>query len=926
MAADTAHAHGNVAADTAEAADTAADTAADATADATALSVRLHSLSISDGVRRPLQAFSPAALATPSLALPSASASAPASASAVVAAAIARYDCTGPQSPLRLSPSVQGTITTDAALAVMTANDILCHSLQVSEGELVGSSVLPILDPLYRHKYERLLARRAALHTQHDAQLLAAGSASASASASGSGVASEPASAGAAFSSDTELVSGSVVRLLRKDGSSYPAALWLKEKTTLALVRIYIWVFEEIDEMQAEFMVSDAEGKIIEAHGDVFSIFGYETAELLKHSFTVLIPSLSHASGKLDLDQIRQLKFFGGRSKRGLTFPVITRVAAADIDTRPFVAPADCQIATSLGGAHGDLPAGSTDVAAQLSAPHPSQQTIQVISMAHIAGVVTLFEHGRIHSINNAFAKYLFGRQAADLVGIASITDLLPDFWIVFDLLGDSGSPASPTMHPVASPLDSDSSSPVALSPQRPAASDAVTALPGGIYIAASAAAAAASRRFSSVSSIASTVSPYRMHLAIPSFVSTNSSSRLSSISAPLDRMRESPELVQEVASVAQASTTKDRLPLSPPQLHSRYVSSPSAASADEASVPASTPAGSATITNGSSALHGPTESDPAASIDEVCLPNADASAIQRSATPVFSAPLTPAPTPTPPPKALAPPTSIDDFEITKSLGEGAYGYVRVGHRKEDPKQTSHVIKYVVKSRVLSWCRRESLGGRIPVEVAILHKLAETPHPNIVDMAYFFQDEFYVYLIMKQTGSIDLFEFIEATPTLSERLVRHLFTQVVLAVCHLHDNGIVHRDIKDENIVVDEVTHAVTLIDFGSSAFLDKGKTFSTFYGTIDFAAPEVLEGNPYDGRPQDMWALGILLYTLIYRENPFYSVDEILGDTGLRIPFVLSEESLDLVQLLLSKDATKRPTVHQVLEHPWFRKSIPEQ
>jgi serine/threonine protein kinase len=83
------------------------------------------------------------------------------------------------------------------------------------------------------------------------------------------------------------------------------------------------------------------------------------------------------------------------------------------------------------------------------------------------------------------------------------------------------------------------------------------------------------------------------------------------------------------------------------------------------------------------------------------------------------------------------------------------------------------------------------------------------------------------------------------------------------------------------------------LIDFGSSAFVKPhGKQFSTFCGTLDYAAPEILLGQKYDGPPQDVWAMGILLYTLVYKENPFYNMDEIISGS-LRLPFHLSNSKI---------------------------------
>jgi hypothetical protein len=88
-----------------------------------------------------------------------------------------------------------------------------------------------------------------------------------------------------------------------------------------------------------------------------------------------------------------------------------------------------------------------------------------------------------------------------------------------------------------------------------------------------------------------------------------------------------------------------------------------------------------------------------------------------------------------------------------------------------------------------------------------------------------------------------------------------------------------------------------------------------------DYAAPEVLAGQSYTGKEQDIWALGILLYTLIYRESPFFSVDEII-DRDLRVPYVLSEDSIDLIRAMLNRDVDKRFTIGQVLDHRWCKSS----
>ncbi|KAI8347671.1 hypothetical protein BD560DRAFT_411000 [Blakeslea trispora] len=268
--------------------------------------------------------------------------------------------------------------------------------------------------------------------------------------------------------------------------------------------------------------------------------------------------------------------------------------------------------------------------------------------------------------------------------------------------------------------------------------------------------------------------------------------------------------------------------------------------------------------------------------------------------------------------------TTIDDYIIVDHLGQGAYGHVKLAIRKDDPTQTKVVIKYVIKSRILvdCWTRDRKLGT-VPVEIHILHTLKKYPHEHLGDMLDYFEDMDHYYIVMKLHGEgMDLFDFIELNETIPETKIIQVFKQIALGVRHLHDHKIVHRDIKDENVVLDLVNGGLRLIDFGSAAYLKPGRKFETFVGTLDYAAPEILRGHTYSGKPQDIWALGILLFTLIYRENPFYDIDEIMG-RELRIPFVISEGSVDLIRKMLERDVDRRIDIHQVLQHPWLNSIV---
>ncbi|RMD42073.1 hypothetical protein DV735_g3045, partial [Chaetothyriales sp. CBS 134920] len=264
---------------------------------------------------------------------------------------------------------------------------------------------------------------------------------------------------------------------------------------------------------------------------------------------------------------------------------------------------------------------------------------------------------------------------------------------------------------------------------------------------------------------------------------------------------------------------------------------------------------------------------------------------------------------------------TIHDFVILEDLGTGAYGQVKLGRYRKSKAKV--VIKYIAKKRILvdTWTRDRRLGT-IPLEIHVMDYLRRDGlrHPNIVEMIDFFEDDVNYYIETYPIGmpGIDLFDYIELRANMEEEECKSIFRQVADAIHHLHTKAqVVHRDIKDENVVLDGEGQ-IKLIDFGSAAYVKNGP-FDVFVGTIDYAAPEVLQGKPYGGKEQDIWALGILLYTIVYKENPFYNVDEIL-DRELRVPYIpYSELCIDLVRRMLDRDVEQRITIEQVKEHLWL-------
>ncbi|KAI9339884.1 kinase-like domain-containing protein [Obelidium mucronatum] len=174
---------------------------------------------------------------------------------------------------------------------------------------------------------------------------------------------------------------------------------------------------------------------------------------------------------------------------------------------------------------------------------------------------------------------------------------------------------------------------------------------------------------------------------------------------------------------------------------------------------------------------------------------------------------------------------------------------------------------------------------------------------------------------MERRNSYDLFECIEFYQRFSEDQARHVFRQIVSAVAHLEANRIIHRDIKDENILIDREFN-VKLIDFGSATVLDdNGKVRDgLFLGTLQYAAPEILSGKPSLGSQCEVWSLGCCLYIMLAGEAPFESPKDVVRLERPMAPrnVTLSHSVTTLITWMLEKNPRNRATVKDVLRHPW--------
>ncbi|XP_070701720.1 PAS domain-containing serine/threonine-protein kinase [Pempheris klunzingeri] len=259
-----------------------------------------------------------------------------------------------------------------------------------------------------------------------------------------------------------------------------------------------------------------------------------------------------------------------------------------------------------------------------------------------------------------------------------------------------------------------------------------------------------------------------------------------------------------------------------------------------------------------------------------------------------------------------------EEYQPLKAVGKGAFGFVWKAIRRCDGQEV--VVKFISKARIVNDCWVDDpMLGRVSQEIAILTRVQ---HHNIVKVLEVFENGSYFQMVMEKHGDgLDLFEFIDMQPRLDEPLASYIFRQLVAAVFYLRTKNILHRDIKDENIIIDKFFH-IRLIDFGSATMMAPRKLFYNFCGTLEYCSPEVLQGNPYEGPELEMWSLGVLLYTLLFSENPFCGVGEILG-AKLKPPFPLSPDLHGLLCGLLHPDPTRRMTLDQLLLKPWISQPI---
>ena len=260
----------------------------------------------------------------------------------------------------------------------------------------------------------------------------------------------------------------------------------------------------------------------------------------------------------------------------------------------------------------------------------------------------------------------------------------------------------------------------------------------------------------------------------------------------------------------------------------------------------------------------------------------------------------------------------ICDFIIKEKLGEGAFGSVRLGINKQTGEKVA--IKILEKNKIKKY--EDQL--RIQREIDLLKKLR---HPNIVRLYSIIETEKQILLITEYIKGQELFHYILLKKKLSEEEACYYFNQIVSGVEYLHKLKIAHRDIKSENLIIEQNTKLIKIIDFGlSNTYGDKDEEIlRSSCGSPLYAAPEMLKGDYYKGSTVDIWSIGVVLFFMICGYLPFQDEDNSklykkIIQGKYTIPTHVSTQGRELLYNLMNVNPRKRINLSQIKRHSWVK------
>lgn len=259
---------------------------------------------------------------------------------------------------------------------------------------------------------------------------------------------------------------------------------------------------------------------------------------------------------------------------------------------------------------------------------------------------------------------------------------------------------------------------------------------------------------------------------------------------------------------------------------------------------------------------------------------------------------------------------SLDDFVLLKTVGKGSFGKVIQVRKKDSGK--IYAMKVLKKDQVIKRKQYEHTMAERRI-------LEEIDHPFIVSLRFAFQTPSKLYMVFDFFNGGELFHYLSQGGRFTEERARLYAAEITLALEHTHNNNIIYRDLKPENLLLDADGH-IRVTDFGLSKENVVDDQVKSFCGTPEYLAPEVLKRQRY-GKAVDWWSLGTLLYEMISGLPPFYDRNrermykKILG-SELRFPAHMSAEAKSICRGMLTREPQQRlgyRGAQEIKAHPFF-------